>query len=226
MDSTSLSPLTSSFKIDVVSAGGIDLLGEPSDCDEFMSCTLLRKLSDVKEAHTLIEEMPHSRIKFHLHRMTATHLPASTNFSHRFRSTPTRCQPTTRLNNVALSTSAISKMRLPIRIGGHVYVPLAPLTHTSYAARLISSAPILILHPQVGDRTAQERIYRRMTRRDLRVFARTLPPRLKPTGFALDQYNLGNLKPETLSICPGHPNKLLYQAYNETAVVACPDPHS
>ena len=66
----SLTPLTQQFPLQVPKDGGLALLGAPIGTDEFIQSYFDAKLTSCSNSLRLLDPIPDSRIRFHLHRMT------------------------------------------------------------------------------------------------------------------------------------------------------------
>ena len=190
-----------------------------------MERRLQNKLDMCNNALSLIEDIPDARIKFHLHRLCGSACRAQ----HLFRLVPPQISlpfaekfdkdqldAYSRFNNVKLTDTAITQLRLPFRKGGHGFTPLTPLLHGSYAASLIEAAPIRVPHPH----SPSVARYIRMARPAMKIFVQNLPEYMQPEGFAMRQ-NLPNVlrqfEPQLLAERPERTHQLLFQAYSDGA---------
>ena len=217
IDTNRLSKITDEIPIDVMTAGGVDILGAPVGSINYMELKLQEKLDACNNALSNNAELPDARIKFHLHRMCGSACKAQ----HLFRLVPSdvslpyaeqfdkdQLAAYSRLNNIQLTPSAIAQLR-PFRKGGHGFTPIAPLIHASYSATLIEAAPIRVPHPQYPSTDR----YIRMARSTLKIFVRNLPEQSQPRGFALRQNlpdGLCHFEPQALAERPERTNQMLF----------------
>ena len=210
IDTNLLSHITEEIPIDVISDGGVDILGAPVGSRNYMEVKLQQKLDACNQALADIADLPDARIKFHLHWICGSAckvqqlfrlVPPDVSLPYAEQFDKDQMAAYSRLNNVELTPSAIAQIRLPFRKGGHGFTPIAPLLHVSYSTSLIDSAPMREPHPQHPsiDRYIQK------ARSYLKIFVRNLSAQIQLPGFALIQNltgDLGHFEPQALAARP------------------------
>ena len=218
--------LTSLLPSSNISGQGIALLGTPIGSSSYMVRHVSQRLHDVDNALELLEDITDARIKFHLHRLTASvcrihHLfrlfppNFSLPFARQFDNAQIRAY--SRFHHVPLSESVIAQVRLPFRLGGHCLTAMTPLVDAAHAASLIESAPVRLSGPEF----ATVPLYRRMARLSLRRMILNLPASLRPPAFnnmlpLVHDYNLGSFEPDALTERPERIHKYLFQVIHQS----------
>ena len=219
--------LTSLLPSGNISGEGIALLDVPIGSSTYMARHVSQKLHDVNNALELLEDIPDARVKFHLHRVTASvcrlhnlfrHLPPKFFLPFACQFDNAQIQAYSRFNHVPPSESVIAQVRLPFRLGGHGLTAMTPLVNAAHAASLIESAPVRLSGPEYPS----VHLYRRMARLSLRRMILNLPASLRPPALKymlplVHDYNLGSFEPETLAERPERIHKYLFQVIHQAA---------
>ena len=137
------------FPTCTIAADGTDVLGAPIGNEDFTKTFLRSKISACQRTLGLIAQVPEARTRFHLHRVTASvcrinHVAsltrpdaATTRLMQAFDRSQMRHYAAS--YDVPLTANAKQQVCLPMRLGGHGFIPAAPLHFASYAASLLSA---------------------------------------------------------------------------------------
>ena len=177
-------------------------------------------MQKVYSCHTslgLLDDIPDARIIFHIHRVTGS----VCRVEHVFRLTPPELSLAAAqkfddlqmsayscLNDVPVSPSIATQIRLPLSLGGHGFTALSPFVYASHAASLIESATV----PVKGPDNPSEPFYRIMARRFLVHVIGAMNPEVRTRGIFGTHSSLGPFEPEALLSRPERVHKTLFQA--------------
>lgn len=113
-----------------------------------------------------------------------------------------------RLNGVPVSSSMVTQIHLPLRLGGHGFTALSPFVYAAYASSLIESAHVRVKGPN----NPSETFYRRMGRQFLVHFVGALNPEVRTRGVSGTHSSLGLFELDALLSRPERVHKTIFQA--------------
>ena len=207
---TTIAGLTELLPEENISSMGISLLGIPIGKRQYIDARIREKLDSCAAILDSLKDIPDARIKFHMHRVTASackvyHLFRLTNprhsLPHALKCDEHQLQDYSLINEIPMSPAVSQQVQLPFRFGGHGLTAVTPLLHASYASSLIAAAP----HRIQGTFGLTRNQYLRTARPHLRVIMQNLPPHARPPVFTLTpntDYHLGAYEPESTAQRP------------------------
>ena len=167
-----MSRLLHTFPLQVPDEEGLVLLGAPLGTGAFVRQHLMQKVYSCHTYLGLLDDIPDSRIRFHLHRVTGSvfrveHVfrlkPPELSLAAAHKFDELQMSAYSRLNDIPVSPSIATHVRLPLSLGGHGFTALSPFVYASHAASLIESATVRVKGPN----NPSEPFYRSMPRRFL-----------------------------------------------------------